>query len=162
MKARFSPLPVVLAITLLGCARQTVNVAAERAAVLKTIAAEHTDLLAADTAALRAEIPDGDTVYNVGNGQLVRTTHGNALEGYNFAMVRYTAATALDFPVVRFSPDGRMAWVAARYRYTYMSRNVAGVEHEGELINAWLAVYEKQGSRWIGTALAQTFPPTTR
>lgn len=162
MKARFSLLPLVLAITPFGCARQPVNVAADTAAVLKTVAAENADLVAADTAALRAETPDGDTAYSIANGQVFRTTHESALEGYDFTAVRYTAATALDLPVVRFSPDRRMAWVAARYRYTYTSKNSAGVEHEGALINAWLAVYKKEGTRWVGAALAQTFPPTTK
>jgi hypothetical protein len=160
MKRRLAHLAIAQAAILLGCARSTVDLAAERAALLKTIAAENADLIAADTAALRAEIPDGDTVYNVTNGQIFRTTHANALEGYDFAVVRYTAATALDSPVVHLSPDGHVAWIAARYRYTYMRKNSAGVEHQGELINAWLSVYQKKGSRWVGAALAQTFPST--
>ncbi len=161
MKARFSPLALALGITVLGCARQMVDLNAERAAVLKTIDAENADLIAADTAAIRAELPEGDTVYNVVNGQLFRTTHANALEGYDFATVRYTAATILDPAVVHLSPDGRMAWVAIRFRFTYIRKNAAGVEQPGELINAALAVYEKKGARWVGAALAQTFPSKT-
>jgi hypothetical protein len=155
-------LSIVLGVMMLGCTGPTVTFDAERAALLRTIDAENAELIAADTAALRAEIPDGDTVYNVTGGQIFRTTHANALEGYDFATVRYTAATALDSPVVHFSPDGRVAWIVARYRYTYMRRNSAGVEQQGELINAWLSVYHKKDSRWVGAALAQTFPSTTR
>jgi hypothetical protein len=162
MKPGISALALALGVTMFGCARQTVDLDAERAVILKTIDAENADLIAADTAALRAEIPDGDTVYNVTGGQIFRTTHANALEGYDFATVRYTAATALDSPVVHFSPDGRVAWIVARYRYTYMRRNSAAVEQQGELINAWLSVYHKKDSRWVGAALAQTFPSTTR
>jgi hypothetical protein len=159
MTARFSPLALALGIMTLGCSRQTVDLAAARAEVLKTVDAENADLVRADTAALRAELPEGDTTYSVVSGQIFRTTHANALEGYDFNNIRYTAATVLDSPVVHLSPDGRVAWITARYRYTYRQKNAAGVEHEGELINAWLSVYQKQGSRWAGRALAQTFPP---
>lgn len=139
-----SALSIGLGVMMLGCTRPTVNLDAERAALLRTIDAENADLIAADTAALRAELPEGDTVYNVTGGQIFRTTHTNALEGYDFAKVRYTAATILDSRIVHQSPDGRMAWIATRYRFTYTRKNAAGAEHQGELIVA---------------ALAQTFPP---
>jgi hypothetical protein len=153
-------LSIALGIVILGCGRQTVDLAAERAAVLKTIDAENAHLIATDTAALRADLPDGDTAYNVVGGQIFRTTHANVVEGYSFAIVRYTAATSLDSPIVHLSPDGRMAWVAASYRLTYIRKNAAGTEHQGEQVDAGLAVYEKRGGRWVGAALAQTFPST--
>ncbi len=159
MKARFSPFALTLGITMLGCARQAVDLNVERATVLKTIDAENADLIAADTAALRAEIPVGDTAYNVTGGHIFRTTRANALEGYDFATVRYTAATILDPPVVHLSPDGQMAWVAIRFRFTSTRKKAAAAEQHGELIDAALAVYEKKGGRWVGAALAQTFPP---
>jgi hypothetical protein len=154
----FLAFSIALGILILGCGRQTVDLAAERAAVLKTIDAENAHLIATDTAALRADLPEGDTAYNVVNGQIFRMTHANVVDGYNFAIVRYTAATSLDSPVVHLSPDGRMAWIAASYRLTYIRKNAAGTEQQGELVNAGLAVYEKRGGRWVGAALAQTFP----
>lgn len=160
MQTRYLPLVLSLGITLLGCAGQTVNREAEKAALLKASDQEIAAVLAADTAALRASIPEGDTTYNVTNGQILRATHANALEGYDFGTVRYTAATVLDSPIVHVSSDGRMAWIAARYRFTYMRKDPAGVEHQGQLVDATLAVYQKKGSRWVGAALAQTFPPT--
>ncbi len=159
MKARFSALPIALAIVTIGCLRPTVDLDAERAALLRTIDAETGDLLAADTAALRAELPEGDTVYNITGGQISRTTHANALEGYDFSTVRYTAATILDSRIVHLSPDGRMAWIATRYRFTYARKNAAGATQQSEMIDAALAVYEKKGSRWVGAVLAQTFRP---
>jgi hypothetical protein len=162
MKAHFSALSIALGVVMIGCARQPVDLEAERAALLRTIEAETRDLLAADTAALRAAIPEGDTAFNIVGGQILRTTRANALEGYDFATVRYTAATILDSGAIHLSPDGRMAWVATRYRFTYTRRNAAGADQTGELINAALAVYEKKGSRWVGAALAQTFPAKTQ
>ena len=156
--ALFALLPMLI---MLGCARPKLDQAAERAAVLKTIDAENAHLIAADTAALRAAYPERDTAYGVIAGKIFRFTRANVLEGFDFAAVRYTAATILDPPVVHLSSDGRMAWVAMRFRFLYTRTNAAGAKQQGELINAALAVYEKQGARWVGTALAQTFPPTS-
>jgi hypothetical protein len=49
----FLAFSIALGILILGCGRQTVDLAAERAAVLKTIDAENAHLIATDTAALR-------------------------------------------------------------------------------------------------------------
>ncbi len=147
----------IAVVVMLGCTRPKVDLMAERAAVLKTVAAENAHLLASDTAALRADLPAGDTAYNVVNGQIMLMTRANVVAAYDFANVRYTAVTTLDSPVVHLSPDGRMAWVVVQFRFTYTDRKTAAEQHE--LINAALAVYEKQGGRWVGTALAQTFPP---
>ena len=146
----------------LAACHRTLDLEAEKAALLKTVDAEIGDLLAADTAALRAELAQGDTVYNVAGGQIYRVNHANALEGYDFATVRYTAATILDSRVVHLSPDGRMAWIVTRYRFTYTRKNGAAAPQQGELIDAALTVYEKKGSRWVGAALAQTFPSPTK
>ena len=74
--------------------------------------------------------------------------------------MRYTGVTALDTPVVHLSPDGRMAWVITRYRFPYTHKNAAGADQQDAVIDALLVVYEKEGSRWVGAALAQTFPQT--
>ncbi|HEV8401303.1 MAG TPA: hypothetical protein VGQ18_15850 [Gemmatimonadales bacterium] len=164
MRSRIARLVVQLSFfaPLIGCARQTVDLVAARAEVLKTVDSDNADLIRSDTAAIRAEVPEGDTVYSVMRGQIFRTTRANALEGYDFEKIRYTAATPLDSPIVHLSPDGRVAWIIARYRYSYVEKNAAGVEHPGELTIAWLVVYQKRGARWVGMALAQTFPSTSR
>src|SRR5437588_12092091 len=97
------PLIPALGMLMLGCAHQTVDLNAERAAVLKTIDAENAQLIAADTAGIRAQVPEGDTAYNVTNGQIFRITHATALKGDDFAHVRDTGVTALDTPSVHLS-----------------------------------------------------------
>ena len=62
-------------------------------------------------------------------------------------------------PVIRVSPDGRMAYVIVQKRVRLTTPDSAGKPQPEHTVFAWLEVYEKRGDRWTLMAVASTDRP---
>jgi len=62
-------------------------------------------------------------------------------------------------PVIRVSPDGRMAYVIVQKRVRLTAPDSAGKPQPERTVFAWLEVYEKRGDRWTLMAVASTDRP---
>lgn len=89
------------------------------------------------------------------NGSLRVQTKAQVSEffaGY-FKRVRYREWRDVSEPVVRVSPDGRMAWmaVAVEARYSQVDKPAEG---EKGFKSSWIATYERDGCAWLMTGIA--------
>ncbi len=62
-------------------------------------------------------------------------------------------------PVIRISPDGRMAYVVVQKRVRLTAPDSAGVPQPEHVVFAWVEIYEKRESRWTLTLVASTDRP---
>jgi hypothetical protein len=62
-------------------------------------------------------------------------------------------------PLLRISPDGRMAYKIVRKRVQLTAPDSAGRSVAEHVIYAWIEVYEKPRDRWILKAVASTDRP---
>jgi hypothetical protein len=62
-------------------------------------------------------------------------------------------------PLLRISPDGRMAYKIVRKRVRLTSHDSAGRPVAEHVVYAWIEVYEKPHNRWILKAVASTERP---
>lgn len=62
-------------------------------------------------------------------------------------------------PLLRISPDGRMAYKIVRKRVQLTSPDSAGRLVAEHVVYAWIEVYEKPHDRWILKAVASTDRP---
>ena len=98
-----------------------------------------------------------DQVLSASNGNVsvngreaMRSRFGTYLSG-----VRYLEWRAVEPPVVRVSPDGRMGWMAVRIvaRLLVIAEPERG---EQSFRSSWVATYERQNCRWKMTAIASS------
>jgi hypothetical protein len=62
-------------------------------------------------------------------------------------------------PLIRISPDGRMAYVVVQKRVRLTAPDSAGVPRPEHVVFAWVEIYEKRDSRWTLTLVASTDRP---
>ena len=62
-------------------------------------------------------------------------------------------------PVIRISPDGRMAYVVVLKRVRLTATDSAGVARPEHTVYAWIEVYEKRGGAWTLAVVASTDRP---
>jgi hypothetical protein len=62
-------------------------------------------------------------------------------------------------PLIRISPDGRMAYVVVQKRVRLKSLDSAGAPRLEHTEYAWIEVYEKRGGKWTLMAVASTDRP---
>ena len=101
-----------------------------------------------------------ETVY-VRDGRVERRTKADNLrrvEKY-FASAEFSEWDDLEPPVIRISPDGKMAWMIVRMKAKYTHTDEKGEKRAKEFVCAWLSTYEKQDGRWLHVANASTFRP---
>jgi hypothetical protein len=156
----FLLIPVLLGgLFLSGASQPAIDLEKERAALL----AQHRQAREAhfkrDAAALVAPFAP-ETIY-VRDGRVERRTRAENLsrvEKY-FASAEFAEWDDLMPPVIRISPDGKMAWMIVRLKgkYTHTSEN--GEKRVEEFVCAWMTTYEKQGSTWVHVANVSTFQP---
>lgn len=74
-----------------------------------------------------------------------------------FAATRYSVWDDIAPPVVRISPDRKMAWMAVRIR----ALGKQGQE-EFDFESAWVATYEKSGGQWRMTSVSSSIEETPK
>jgi hypothetical protein len=62
-------------------------------------------------------------------------------------------------PLLRISPDGRMAWKIVRKRVRLTAPDSTGRPVAEDVVYAWVEIYEKPENRWILKAVASTDRP---
>ena len=78
----------------------------------------------------------------------------------------YLAATKFEFyrdtvaPIVKVSRDGSLAWVIARVEARGTSATHDGDRASLEFEVAWVELYERRGSEWVGIGNVSSFAPT--
>ena len=77
---------------------------------------------------------------------------GQFFAGY-FSRVRYREWSDAAPPIVRISPDGRLAWMAVAVKARY-SRIDKPAEGEKAFKSSWIATYERNGCAWRMTGIA--------
>ncbi len=135
-----------------GCMKN-VDIEAEKAEILKILAADDQELLDG--------ISKDDTLnvefISIGEGDLNRLTGVQSHEGNRRLLEngKFVKIENLDGPVIHVSGDGTMAWVAVKTKFV-IAYDSLGVEREWEGIEARLEVYEKKNNEWDAVAGAQT------
>jgi hypothetical protein len=62
-------------------------------------------------------------------------------------------------PLIRISPDGRMAYVVVQKRVRLTAPDSAGIPRPEHVVFAWVEIYEKRAGRWTLTLVASTDRP---
>lgn len=87
---------------------------------------------------------------SVNRRDAMRTRFGTYLAG-----VRYLEWRAVEPPVVRVSPDGRMGWMAVKI-VARLTVNAEPERGEQSFRSSWVATYERQNCRWKMTSIASS------
>jgi hypothetical protein len=80
------------------------------------------------------------------------------LQAY-FDRSSFQAWDDIEPPVIRISPDGRMAYKIVRKRVKLTAPDSAGRPVAEDVVYAWVEIYEKPGDRWVLMAVASTDRP---
>lgn len=96
---------------------------------------------------------------DVRDGQINRMTREDVRKRFTeyFWSAEFSAWDDVEPPVVRVSPDGRMAWMIVRVRISYTETEASGKKKPVQSIDAWMAAYEKQAGKWVMVAVTSTF-----
>jgi ketosteroid isomerase-like protein len=97
---------------------------------------------------------------SVAEGKIIRQSRDEnrkLFEEY-FRGSKHTAWDDLEPPIVRISPDGRMAWAVYRVHSRY-EQTKDGKKEVTDFVAAWMSAYEKRNGKWEMTAVASTFEP---
>ena len=135
-----------------GCMKN-VDIEAEKAEILKILAADDQELLDG--------ISKDDTLnveyISIGEGEFKRITGVQSHEGNRRLLEKgkFVKIENLDGPVIHVSSDGTMAWMAVKTKFV-IAYDSLGVEKEWEGIEARLEVYEKKEHEWVAVAGVQT------
>ena len=62
-------------------------------------------------------------------------------------------------PILRVSPDGRMAYKIVQKRVRLTAPDSGGRPVAEDVVYAWIEMYEKPGDRWVLMAVASTDRP---
>ena len=147
-----------LLLALGGCTARP-DLDADRAALLALHADQRTAHIEKDAARLTATF--ADTFRNISRGEITtpsRAASTERLQAY-FDRSTFQAWDDITPPVIRISPDGRMATVAVHKRVRLTAPDSTGTPVAEHTVFAWLATYEKQDGIWRLTAVASTDRP---
>jgi hypothetical protein len=89
-----------------------------------------------------------------------REESSRRLQSY-FDRSTFQAWDDLAAPIVRISPDGRMAYVIVQKDVRLTSPDSLGIAQPEHTVYVWMEVYEKQGDDWKLMAVASTDRPGT-
>ena len=128
-----------------------------RAAILDMLERERQAYLADDGEALLELYADEIVVVSRGQVNVISKQQLEDTLVITLNQYDYKDVETLGNPVVRFSPDGRMAWVAVRQRVRRAQQVDEGQEKEGEFVFAGSYTYEKRDDGWVRTSSSSTF-----
>ena len=145
----------LLILLFFGCQRP-VDLEAEKAEILRILTEDDQELL---DGVIKVDSADTGTSINIMQGELKHLTQAETAEGNAELLKRgkFVKIENLEGPFISISPDGNMAWVAVKTKFTIAYTDSLGEEKEWEGIEARLEVYEKKNGKWNGMATAQTF-----
>jgi hypothetical protein len=146
---------VAAALLTAACAPPQPDLAADRAALLRLHEEQRTAHLERKAALLTGSF--ADTFFSVSRGQVATPSREASTQRFQayFDQAAFRAWDDLAPPVIRISPDGRMAYVIVQKRVGLLSTDSTRPP-DPDTIYAWIATYEKFHSQWRLTALAST------
>ena len=138
-----------------GCMK-SVDIEAEKAEILKILAAADQELL---DGVIKDDSTDVEESINIMEGNLERLTRAEANRRNKTLLEKgkFVKIENLDGPMINVSPDGKMAWVAVKTKFVIAYTDSLGIDKEWEGIEARLEVYEKRENKWEAVVCAQTF-----
>jgi hypothetical protein len=159
MKKLFLVLMGLVSLFLMAGYQQKVDVEKEKAEILEMYRLQMQALLKGDVETILSLIPEEHESIIIGRGKISKTTKADAKKEFEnqFKQGRYIEINDLVAPAIKISPDGKMAWGVGQMKFKYGYKDSSGVEHEYAATNAWLSVFEKHNSKWVESAIAQTF-----
>jgi hypothetical protein len=139
-----------------ACAGRPADPSADRAALLRLHEQHREAHVSRQAQVLTATF--ADTFYSISRGRVStpsRETSQQRFQSY-FDRSTFQAWDDLAPPVIRISPDGRMAYVIVQKHVSLTSPDSGGAAREEQTDYAWLETWEKQRGEWRLTALAST------
>lgn len=158
MPARDSYIPLALLLVFTGC-RASPDSAADRTELLRlhdlqrqAHLEKRADLLVATFA---------DTFRNIARGEVTQpsTAESRARMQPYFDRSTFLAWDDLAPPIIRVSPDGRMAYVIVQKDVRLTGPDSSGTATEEHTVYAWLETWEKEEGKWRLTTVASTDRP---
>jgi len=155
MKSVLFYLCILLILIAAGCEKK-VDMEAEKSALLAILAADDQELL---SGVIKDDSTDVRETLSIIEGNLTRLTglEANRRNRTLLEKGKFVNIENLDGPEIHISPDGNMAWIAVRTKFTIAYTDSLGMEKEWEGIEARLEVYEKMENKWECVVGAQTF-----
>jgi hypothetical protein len=147
---------LVLAATIsLACAAPSPDLASDHAALLRLHEEQRTAHVQRQAELLTGSF--ADTFYSIGRGRVTTPSRAASTARFQayFEQAAFRAWDDLAPPVIRISPDGRMAYVIVQKRVGLQPIDSTTVP-DPDTIYAWLSTYEKIDGQWRLTALAST------
>ena len=148
-----------LAVLLLACTAPAPDLERDRAELLRLHDVARTAHLDKRADLLVASFDD--SLRNVARGEVTIASpaeHRTRMQAY-FDRSTFQAWDDLEPPLLRISPDGRMAWKLVRKRVTLTAPDSAGRSVAEDVVYAWVEIYEKPEDRWVLMAVASTDRP---
>jgi hypothetical protein len=156
----FLLIPVLLGSLFLNLqAPPAVDLEKERAELLKQHRLARDAHFKRDATALVSNFAE-ETIY-LRDGRVETHRREESLRRFEkyLASAEFTEWDDLMPPVIRISPDGKMAWMVVRLRGKYTRTGENGEKSAEEFVCSWMSIYEKRNGRWTYVANASTFQP---
>jgi hypothetical protein len=102
-----------------------------------------------------------DSFVELSHGVVSRPGREESRQGMQAYFDRSTFQEWADIvpPIIRISPDGRMAYVIVQKSVRLTSPDSLGVPRADHTVFAWMEVYEKQAGNWMLVGVASTDRP---
>lgn len=153
---RLSLAPLVL---LAACGASSPDLARDRATLLRLHEAARTAHLGKRADLMVASFHDSLRSIARGEVKIASPAENRArLQAY-FDRSTFQAWDDIAPPLLRISPDGRMAWKLVRKRVRLTAPDSAGRDVAADVVYAWVEIYEKPEDRWVLMAVASTDRP---
>lgn len=139
----------------LACTPPPPDLEADYAALLRLHEEQRTAHVERRAALLTSSF--ADTFYSISRGRVTTPSRAASTERFQayFDRSSFRAWDDLAPPVIRISPDGRMAYVIVTKRVGLTPADTTKAP-DPDILYAWLSTYEKVAGVWKLTALAST------
>jgi hypothetical protein len=146
-------------LLLVACASPSGDPKADRAELLRMHLQARTDHL--EKRADRMVASFDDSIRFVAAGEVTVTSPAEnqaRLQAY-FDRSTFQAWDDIAPPILRISPDGRMAYKIVQKRVRLTAPDSSGRPAAEDVVYAWVEMYEKPADRWVLMAVASTDRP---
>jgi hypothetical protein len=167
MNMAFSLIIALTALILVGCKPKTPSpedLLIEKSKILELFKLNEQALLNRDLMLIRkTDKCTNDSWYSISRGNIEIVKNANLetdeelINLYNLKDRKYTSIINEMEPIVKFSPDGKMAYYIGKIHYVYEYTDSTGKLIKKEITDACLGVLEKKDTCWGGNVIAETF-----
>lgn len=158
---------IVVFVVLLSAAcksstKNTLDLEAEKKKIQELLNQQNQFLLTQDISIFRQMVACNDSSIGIGSGSINYHNYKNKtdeqiIKDFGFAVMKYTKIDEMIEPIIRFSPDLRIAYIVGQTKLQYEATDSLGNKKNGEFTDAWLTVWENNNGCWSEKAMAETF-----